>query len=115
MERDRLFLLQASFEDPAYPGSHFYCWHCAVMEGLLAMFPDHLRHLEVERVQWPRPRQPVISLLGEENQSLPVLILAATAPAGLETGRRGPLRFVEGKDAILHALSVRYGLPNAHP
>lgn len=115
MERDRLFLLQASFEDPAYPGSRFYCWHCALMEGLLAIFPEHLRLLEVERIPWPRPRQRVVSLLGEENQSLPLLLLAATAPKGLETGRFGDHRFVTGKDEILYALSVRYGLPKSHP
>ena len=39
MTRDRLFLLQPGFEDPAYPGRCFYCWHCALIEGVLASFP----------------------------------------------------------------------------
>ena len=39
MTRDRLFLLRPGFEDPAYPGQRFYCWHCALIEGVLASFP----------------------------------------------------------------------------
>jgi hypothetical protein len=27
--RDRLLLLKPGFEDPAFPGQRFYCWHCA--------------------------------------------------------------------------------------
>jgi hypothetical protein len=42
-------------------------------------------------------------------------VLADNAPNGLETGRFGERRFVEGKDAILHALSLRYGIPVPHP
>ena len=38
MTRDTLFLLRPGFEDPAYPGQRFYCWHCALLEGVLASF-----------------------------------------------------------------------------
>jgi len=27
MTRDRLLLLRPGFEDPAFPGQRFYCWH----------------------------------------------------------------------------------------
>jgi hypothetical protein len=37
--RDRLFILKAEFVDPAYPGRRFFCWHCALLEGVLASFP----------------------------------------------------------------------------
>jgi hypothetical protein len=113
--RDRLIILNVDFEDPAFPGQRFYCWHCVLMEGLLAAFPALAARIDVERIAWPRPRKEVIALIGEENQSLPVLVLADDAPAGLETGRFGERRFVEGKDAILHALSVRHGIPVPHP
>jgi hypothetical protein len=76
MNRDRLFLLQPGFEDPAYPGKRFYCWHCALLEGVLASFPDLESRLDVERVSWPRPRASVIDVVGEKNQSLPLLVLA---------------------------------------
>ncbi|MDN3273805.1 DUF3088 domain-containing protein [Frankia sp. RB7] len=76
MTRDRLFLLRPNFEDPAYPGRRFYCWHCALIEGLLASFPALAEKFDVERIAWPKPRQAVIELVGEENQWLPLLVLA---------------------------------------
>lgn len=115
MTRDRLIILRPGFVDPAFPGQVFYCWHCVLMEGMLASFPAELAFLDVERIEWPRPRQAVIDLIGADRQSLPVLVLADDAPAGLETGQHQGRRFVEGKDAILAALSVRYGIPDPHP
>jgi Protein of unknown function (DUF3088) len=49
MNRDRLFLLRPGFTDPAYPGRSFYCWHCALIEGVLASFPDLAERLDVAR------------------------------------------------------------------
>lgn len=99
--KDTLYLLKPGFEDPAYPGKAFYCWHCALMEGVLASFPDLAMKLDVRRVAWPKPRRVVADLLGEENQSLPVLVLA-------EGG------FINDKDAILAALTERHGFPHPH-
>ncbi|KWV59738.1 hypothetical protein AS156_30395 [Bradyrhizobium macuxiense] len=113
--RDRLFLLKPDFEDPAFPGRRFYCWHCALLEGVLASFPQPAGGIDVERIAWPRPRREVVELIGAEHQSLPVLVLGDGAEAGLETGRANGRRFVEGKDAILRVLSLRHGIPEAHP
>jgi hypothetical protein len=115
VERDKLFLLRPGFTDPAYPNQVFYCWHCALMEGVLASFPDLARRLDVERIAWPRPRRSVVDLIGSPNQSLPVLVLADDAPDGLHNGEWNGRRFIEGKDAILAALSVRHGFPAPHP
>lgn len=115
MKRDKLIIVKADFVDPAYPGKQFYCWHCALMEGLLASFPRMLDKMDVERIAWPRPRRALIDLVGAENQSVPLLILADDAPAGRETGSFGELRFVDEKDAILKALTVRHGIPHPHP
>ncbi|EAV46036.1 hypothetical protein SIAM614_09418 [Stappia aggregata IAM 12614] len=100
--KDTLYILTPGFEDPAYPGKTFYCWHCALMEGVLASFPDLADRLDVRRIAWPKPRRDVAELLGEDNQSLPVLILA-------EGG------FINDKDAILAALTERHGFPHPHP
>lgn len=72
------------------------------MEGVLASFPDLAASLDVHRIAWPRPRRELVDLLGEDNQSLPVLVLA-------EGG------FVDNKDAILAALTERHGFPHPHP
>ncbi len=115
MTRDRLFLLRPDFEDPAYPGRRFYCWHCALIEGVLASFPELARRIDVERIPWLQPRQAVIALVGEENQSLPLLVLADGATSPHQTGQHQGRAFVADKDGILAALSERHGFPDPHP
>ncbi|MGO4387961.1 DUF3088 domain-containing protein [Microvirga sp. 2YAF29] len=115
MKRDKLFLLKPDFEDPAYPGQHFYCWHCALLEGVLASFPHLASRLDVERVAWRRPRSSVIEMVGDANQSLPLLVLADDAVDTLATSSYKGRRFVADKDAILRALSIRHGFPDPHP
>ena len=115
MDRDKLFLIGPDFRDPAYPGQRFYCWHCALMEGVLASFPELTKSLDVERIAWERPREAVVRWAGVDNQSLPLLVLADDAPAGFATGSYEGRRFVAGKDAILNVLSRRHGIPEPHP
>ncbi|MFM2044748.1 MAG: hypothetical protein RLY86_3324 [Pseudomonadota bacterium] len=112
--RDTLFLLNPGFADPAFPGKTFYCPYCAQIEGVLALFPDLAARLDVVRVDFPRPRPAVIALVGAENQSLPTLVLADDAPAGLETGEYRGVRLVKDTEAILKALSARHGVPEPH-
>lgn len=115
MNRDKLFLLRPYFQDPAYPGKRFYCWHCALMEGVLASFPELAKRLDVERVDWRRPRLAVIELVGEEHQSLPLLVLADGAVSSHQTSMYQGRAFVSDKDAILAVLSERHGFPEPHP
>ncbi|AYG62373.1 DUF3088 domain-containing protein [Rhizobium jaguaris] len=113
--RDRLFPLRPGFDDPAYPGQQFYCWHCALLEGVLASFPDLANKLDVERIEWPRPRQGVIALVGEQNQSLPLLVLAEGDNSPHQTGVHEGRVFIAEKYKILAALSERHGFPHPHP
>ncbi len=115
MDRDKLFLVNPDFRDPAFPGERFYCWHCALMEGLLVSFPHLNQTLDVERIDWPRPRNALVGILGPENQSVPVLVLAGEASNDPPHKHHGDWRFIDDKDAILAALSQRHGLPAPHP
>lgn len=115
MKRDTLFLVSPGFEDPAYPGQMFYCWHCALMEGLLASFLDLAACLDVQRIAWHRPRRAVIDLAGQENQSLPLLVLAEGAISEHEMGIHQGRALISDKDKILAALSERHGFPHPHP
>ncbi|MFN7179298.1 DUF3088 domain-containing protein [Hyphomonas sp.] len=115
MPRDILFLLKPGFSDPALPGQEFYCWHCALMEGVLASFPHLGANLEVRRIAFPRPRAEVIALIGEANQSLPVLVLADDAPGDLRAASHQGRRFVNEPMAILDVLHRRHSFPPAHP
>ncbi|MGH1350668.1 MAG: DUF3088 domain-containing protein [Methyloligellaceae bacterium] len=115
MQRDRLYLLQPDFEDPAYPGQRFYCWHCALLEGVLASFPELATRLEVKRIAWPRPRHELIEVVGEDNQSVPLLLLANKETFSHQTGTHAGQPFIADKDKILTALSERHGFPAPHP
>ena len=115
MQRDVLFLLKPGFHDPDLPGRTFYCWHCALMEGVLASFPELTPDLEVRQIAFARPRRDVTRLIGEANQSLPVLVLAEDAPADLPAAVHEGRRFVNEPMAILDILHRRHGYPPAHP
>jgi Protein of unknown function (DUF3088) len=114
VKKDTLFLVLPGFQDPLYPGQIFYCWHCALLEGVLTSFPEAASRLDVERIAWPRPRREVIELVGLENQSLPLLVLADGATPDDQTGSHKGRVFLSGKDKILNALSKRHGFPSWH-
>ena len=99
--RDRLYLLEAEFTDPALPDRTFYCKDCVTVEGLLAAFPALNAKLEVIRVPWPRPRAAVVEALGEANQNLPALVWDGG--------------FANEIEALLKALHTRHGFPERHP
>ncbi|MBO9576265.1 MAG: DUF3088 domain-containing protein [Sphingobium sp.] len=115
MPRDTLFLVRPGFDDPAYPDQLFYCWHCALMEGVLVSFPELAERIDVQRVAWPRPRQAVIDAAGQENQSLPLLVLAEGEESRHQTGVFEGRAFIADRDEILAALSERHGFPVPHP
>lgn len=72
----KLFLLKADFQDFARAdGKRYFCGDCALIEGLLSYYPRLTSELEVKYVNFARPRQILVDLLGEENQSCPVLVL----------------------------------------
>lgn len=95
----------------------FFCPGCAQTVGLLEFYPALKEHLEVRWLDFPRPRPKLIELLGEENQSCPVLVLK-DAPDGLPStpalqqakGRW----FVVGADAIANYLAHIHGTGIPH-
>lgn len=82
---------------------------------MLASHPDLAARVEVSRLPFPRPRRPVVDLVGEDNQSLPLLILGdeAPVPADAATADSG-LRFVNDTRRILELLAERHGIPRPH-
>lgn len=115
MSRDRLFLLPPQFADPLYPDRRFFCPHGAQIDWLLASFPELAENIDVHYIGFERPREPVAALVGEENQSLPLLVLGDEPSAPVEAGSRGDIRFISDPGQILRALAERHGFPEAHP
>lgn len=73
---EKLFLLKADFLDENFAvGKKFWCPDCVMIEGLLSYYPKLKELIEVNYIDFARPRKPIIELIGETNQSCPVLIL----------------------------------------
>ncbi|HYD26992.1 DUF3088 family protein [Brevundimonas sp.] len=110
---DRLFLIDPSWHDDL--GGPWFCPAGAFIEGVLAFYPALGDQLEITRLGFSRPRLPVIDLVGEDNQSCPLLVLDETfdwpeARTSEATGRR----FLQDH-AIVPYLAARYGIGLPHP
>jgi len=111
--KDTLFLLSPGFNDGE--GAPYYCPACTIFEGLLHLYPQLAEQIEVHRVDFPRPRPQIIALIGEENQSCPVLVLGTPSKGtDLNIKRSGARQFIDDPQAIGHYLSEAYGIPRPH-
>ena len=110
---DRLFLINPDWRDDL--GGPWFCPAGAYIEGVLAFYPALAGQLEIVRLDFPRPRPPVIELVGEAHQSCPILVLDGAfdwpeAQTSEVTGRR-----VLQDHAIAPYLAARYGVGLPHP
>lgn len=112
--KDILFLLAPGFTDNGT--GPYYCGDSAPVEGLLSFFPSLRDDVDVRYIEAPRPRQAIVALIGNANQSAPVLVLgegrtladATIAPREYE-GRR----FIDNEGEIRRYLSSEYGVATA--
>lgn len=113
-EKPILFLLRPGFPDPAHGPHRYYCPECAEVAGLLYHEPRLAAALDVRQVDAPRPRSEVVALVGEANQSCPVLVLPpGDVPSGPH-GAHGGRAFISGPKAIADFLADRHGTPRSH-
>lgn len=109
--KDILFLMKPGFMDGER--GPLYCGDSVGVEGLLSFFPSLRDDLDVRYIEPSRPRAPVVALIGEANQSIPVLVLAdaqVPKPDDVVVGSGELHRFINDPDAIRHYLSSRYGI-----
>ncbi len=98
----KLFLLKADFKDVNRDDDkRYFCPDCVMIEGLLSYYPSLVNEIEVKYVNFARPRQVLVDLLGEENQSCPVLVL--------EDGS-----FINDTAAIINHLTEYHHIGHAH-
>ena len=114
MQKDQLFLLKPGFfKESEGP---FYCGDSVAVEGLLSFFPQ-LRHaIDVHYIDAARPRAAIVALIGEDNQSAPVLVLGndrVAVDAGVETRAHQGVRFIDAPEQIRRYLSTQYGVARA--
>lgn len=111
--KDKLFLMNPGFINAGL--GPFYCGDSVPVEGFLSFFPKLREQLDVTYIDFPRPRQPIVDLIGKDHQSVPVLVLAdeAEVPAGISVKTADGRRFIEDERHIRHYLSVTHDLPTA--
>lgn len=111
--KDRLYLMRPGFVNAGL--GPFYCGDSVSVEGMLGFFPELREKLDVHYIAFPRPRQPLVDALGENHQSVPVLILAGdkSVEGAPEPRKAGGRRFYDDEKKIRHYLSVRFDLPEA--
>ena len=114
----KLFLLKSDFTDSNADskGLKYYCPHCAIVEGVLSYFPELKEQIEIEYVDFARPRPKVVEALGEENQSCPVLVLEQ-GEAKVDTDYFSSYNdklFVNSTKLILRFLAENYGVSYSH-
>jgi hypothetical protein len=110
---DRLFLINPDWHDAE--GGPWYCPAGAIVEGVLAFYPKLRDQLDITYRDFPRPRPPVIELVGEDHQSCPILVLdgAHDWPEAQTSAATGA-RFLQDQ-AIIPYLAARYGIGLPHP
>ncbi|RQS72576.1 DUF3088 domain-containing protein [Burkholderia sp. Bp8963] len=109
--KDTLFILRPGFfKDTEGP---FYCGDSVSVEGLLSFYPQLREAVDVEYVDAPRPRAPIVALIGEDNQSAPVLVLGETQTpndAAIALREHNGRRFIDSPADIRRYLSSQYGV-----
>ena len=99
---EKLFLIKPDFQDINRNVEHkYFCPPCALIEGLLSFYPQLRNELEVHYVDFVRPRPAIVDLIGEANQSCPVLVL----DDGI---------FINEPDDIIRYLTENYHIGHAH-
>ena len=110
---DKLFLMTPGFRNAGL--GPFYCGDSVSVEGLLGFFPALREKLDVTYIDFPRPRRAIVELIGEANQSVPVLVLAedASIPSGMNPKEAEGHRYIDDERLIRQYLSARHALPTA--
>lgn len=109
--KDTLFILAAPFQDG---GFEWYCNDCATLEGALLANPHWNDRIDVRRIDYPRPRQQIIDLVGPDWQGCPMLVMDAARAPGDAT-IVGDYAILQDVRAIGRALAHRHGGAGPHP
>ncbi len=111
--KDQLFLMKPGFTNAGI--GPFYCGDSVPVEGLLSFFPSLRAAVDVTYVDFPRPRRAIVDLVGEDHQSVPVLVLAdnAAVPPSVEVRSANGRHFIDDERHIRTYLSERHDLPTA--
>lgn len=111
--KDKLFLMNPGFKNAGL--GPFYCGDSVPVEGLLSFYPELRERVDVTYIDFPRPRQAIVDLIGDEHQSVPVLVVAdgADIPSDINVKTADGRRFIDDERQIRQYLSASHELPTA--
>lgn len=115
----KLFLLKPDFTDSKIDdkGNRYFCPECASILGIIKYYPQLETMLDIEFVDFKRPRKVIIDLIGEENQSCPVLVIENHQDDHVDLSyfnSYGDKLFVNTIDLIAKYLTEKYGIGIQH-
>lgn len=119
MMKTKLFLLKPDFTDSKSDneGKVYYCPQCAMIEGVIKYYPRITKMIEIHYVDFEKPRQAIVELIGEENQSCPVLIIENVKDNENHTSyfnKYGTNLFVNSPELITRYFTEKIGTGNLH-
>jgi hypothetical protein len=107
--RDKLFLLKPDLHD----GDYQLCYtpYCPEVEGVLSFYPRLRKEIDVEYVDFMRPRSAIVELLDKENQGAPMLVVGgfSSLSSNIEHRSANGHVFISGEENIARYLAERYG------
>jgi hypothetical protein len=110
---DKLFVLRPGFDEG---GTTYFCPFSAQVIGFLAYYPKVKDTLEIIELEFPKPREPLATLLGETHQAAPMLVIAGTPQTvdKVKVAEANGHSYVEKTIEILRYLAVTRGVPAPH-
>jgi glutaredoxin len=115
----KLFLLKPGFFDSNKDNDKkkYFCPHCAMIEGVIKYYPQLEKMIEIQYVDFKKPRQEIIEFIGEENQSCPVLIIDSKQFNNKDISyfnMYGDKFFVNSIELIIRYFTENFGIGNLH-
>jgi hypothetical protein len=111
--KDKLFVLRPGFDDK---GVTYFCPFSAQVIGFLDYYPRVRDTVDLVELEFPKPRKPLVELIGEDHQSAPMLVLAGepVAVPNVKFGEANSRKFVEKTIEILRYLAATRSVPAPH-
>ena len=115
----KLFLLKPDFIDKSRDArTKYFCPENAMVNGVINYYPKLKELLEIEYIDFERPRKQLIKFVGEENQGCPNLIISKAEVDGNTDisyfSSVGEYLFVNDIPLITKYLSEKYNIRIAH-
>ena len=111
--KDRLYMLKPDFLDQ---GKTYFCPGCAQVEGMLSFYPALRERVEIQYIDFSRPRSRLVAEIGEENQGCPKLVLGGehSVPESVRVSEAKGRRFISEPIEICRYLAGAYGAGEPH-